>query len=296
MDQISEQIEAQEKISRLVKLRQEQISELKLYFDLSNHKFYKDITRFGPNLQKFENLFTKYEYRLRCENILSLSLSLGKIIDLNNSVKVILIALKIFEEHLNYLRNNKNKSGKTFISQLFEKNSSIPLSQNESIKERQKKMWDNSESFKKMANFYDALFKNDTNSFADFNSYLTFQKDSKEKGNNNFKMDDFNNKLDKIMSSSYSHSNKFYSRMPISFELDYPSTVYSACDVFFMLYNKMMDKICYNSNIFSYIAELDKYISNYFISPCSNDLKKLSELIIQKELQEVNINLEKFYN
>ncbi len=49
MDQISEQIEIQEKISRIVKLRQEQISELKLYFDLSNHKFYKDI---GPNLQK----------------------------------------------------------------------------------------------------------------------------------------------------------------------------------------------------------------------------------------------------
>ena len=46
---------------------------------------------------------------------------LRKKIDLNNSIKVILIALKIFEEHLNYLRNNKNKSGKTFISQLFEK-------------------------------------------------------------------------------------------------------------------------------------------------------------------------------
>ncbi len=58
----------------------------------------------------------------------------------------------------------------------------------------------------------------------------------------------------------------------------------------------MMDKICYNSNIFSYIVELDKYIPNYFISPCSNDLKKLSELIIQKELKEVYINLEKFYN
>ncbi len=84
-----------------------------------------------------------------------------------------------------------------------------------------------------MANFYDVLFKNDTNSFVDFNSYLTFQKDSKVKANNNFKMDDFNNKLDKIISSSCSHSNKFYSRMPISFELDYSSTVYSFCDVFF---------------------------------------------------------------
>jgi hypothetical protein len=296
MDQISEQIEAQEKISRIVKLRQEQISELKLYYDSNNNKFYKDITKLGKNLQKFENLFTKYEYRLRCENIISLSLSLGKIIDLNNSVKIILIAGKIFEEHHNYLKNKKNNDGKTFISKLFEKNSSIPLTKNELIKERLKNNWDKSDSFKKMANFYDTLFKNDSISFPDFNSYLTFQKDSKVKVNNNFKIDDFNNKLDKIMSSSYSYSNKFYSRVPTSFELDYPSTVYSACDIFFMLYNKMMDKVCYNTNILQYISELDKYIFNYFINPCSNDLIKLSQLIVQKEIQEININLDKFFN
>ena len=296
MDQFSEQIEAQEKISRIVKLRQEQISELKLYYDSNNNKFYKDITRLGKNLQRFENLFTKYEYRLKCENIISLSLSLGKIIDLNNSVKIILIALKIFEEHRNYLKNRKNNDGKTFISKLFEKNSSMPLTQNELLKERMKNNWDKSDSFKKMANFYDALFKNDSISFTDFNSYLTFQKDSKVKANNNFKLDDFNNKLDKIMSNSYSYSNQFYSRVPTSFELDYPSTVFSACDVFFMLYNKMMDKICYNLNLFSYIIDLDKYIFTYFINPCSNDLKKLSELIVQKEIQEININLDKFFN
>ena len=296
MDQISEQIEVQEKISRIVKLRQEQISELKLYYDSNNNKFYKDITKLGKNLQKFENLFTKYEYRLRCENIISLSLSLGKIIDLNNSVKIILIAGKIFEEHHNYLKNKKNNDGKTFISKLFEKNSSIPLTKNELIKERLKNNWDKSDSFKKMANFYDTLFKNDSIFFPDFNSYLTFQKDSKVKVNNNFKIDDFNNKLDKIMSSSYSYSNKFYSRVPTSFELDYPSTVYSACDIFFMLYNKMMDKVCYNTNILQYISELDKYIYNYFINPCSNDLMKLSQLIVQKEIQEININLDKFFN
>ena len=296
MDQISEQIEVQEKISRIVKLRQEQISELKLYYDSNNNKFYKDITKLGKNLQKFENLFTKYEYRLRCENIISLSLSLGKIIDLNNSVKIILIAGKIFEEHHNYLKNKKNNDGKTFISKLFEKNSSIPLTKNELIKERLKNNWDKSDSFKKMANFYDTLFKNDSISFPDFNSYLTFQKDSKVKVNNNFKIDDFNNKLDKIMSSSYSYSNKFYSRVPTSFELDYPSTVYSACDIFFMLYNKMMDKVCYNTNLLKYISELDKYIYNYFINPCSNDLMKLSQLIVQKEIQEININLDKFFN
>ena len=35
MEKIQSQIEAQEKISKIVKLRQEQISELKLYFDLT---------------------------------------------------------------------------------------------------------------------------------------------------------------------------------------------------------------------------------------------------------------------
>ena len=296
MDQLSDQIETQENINRIVRLRQEQISELKLYYDSNNQKYYKDITKLGQNLHKFENLFTKYEYRFKCENIISLSLSIGKILDLNNSAKIILIALKILEEHHNFLKNKKKNDGKTFISQLFEKNNSIPLNQNESIKERMKTNWDKSDSFKKMANFYDALFKKDSNYFSDFNSYLTFQKDSKVKASNNFKMEDFNNKLDKIMPNSYSHSYKFYTRIPTSFELDYSSTVYTACDVFFMLYNKMLDKICYNSNLLPYIAELDKYISSYFINPCSNDLKKLSELIVQKEIQEININLDKFFN
>ena len=112
MEQIQSQIEAQEKINKIVKLRQEQISELKLYFDWNNNKLYKDITRLGPNLQKFENLFTKFEYRLKCENIISLALSLGKIIDLNNSVKTILLALKVFEEHYNYTKNKKKMTEK----------------------------------------------------------------------------------------------------------------------------------------------------------------------------------------
>ena len=292
MEQISEQIKVQDKISKLVKLRQEQISELKLYFDSNNNKYYKEVIRLGPNLQKFENLFTKYEYRLRCENIISLAISLGKIIDLNNSVKTILLAIKIFEEHINYLRNKRRNDSKSFISKLFEKNGCMPLSQNEIIKERLK-IKDRSDSFKKMESFYNALFNNDSNFFNDFTHYLAFQKDSKSKGNSNFKMEDFNNKLEKIMSSSY--SNKFYNRVPTSFELDYPSTVHSACDVFFMLYNKMMDKICYNPNLISYIYELDKYIKDYFIDPCAKDLRKLSESIIQSEIKEINDNLAKFY-
>ena len=296
MEQISEQIKVQEDIGRLVKYRQEQISELKLYYDNNNSKYYKDIVNFGQNLSKFENVFTKYQLRNRCENILSLALSLGKIIDLNNAVKTILIAIKIFEEHIMFAKNAKKKEGKTFITKLFEKNNSIPLSQNEMLKERVNITWDKSESFKKMANFYDALFKKDSNFFKDFNSYLTFQKDSKRKEENNFKMEDFNNKLDKIYSNSYSISNKFYNRINISFELDYASTVNSACDIFFMLYNKMMDKICYNSNLLPYITELDRYIVKEFIVPCKNDLIRLAEFIAESDIRSVYNELKKFFN
>ena len=296
MEQISEQIKVQEDIGRLVKYRQEQLSELKLYYDNNNSKYYKDIVNFGQNLSKFENVFTKYQLRNRCENILSLALSLGKIIDLNNAVKTILIAIKIFEEHIMFAKNAKKKEGKTFITKLFEKNNSIPLSQNEMLKERVNITWDKSESFKKMANFYDALFKKDSNFFKDFNSYLTFQKDSKRKEENNFKMEDFNNKLDKIYSNSYSISNKFYNRINISFELDYASTVNSACDIFFMLYNKMMDKICYNSNLLPYITELDRYIVKEFIVPCKNDLIRLAEFIAESDIRSVDNELKKFFN
>ena len=296
MEQISEQIKAKDKISKLVNLRQEQISELKFYFDSNNNKYYKDIVKFGHNLNKFELMLTKYQLRLRCENILSLGLSLGKIINLNNAVKTILIAIKIFEEHVTYSKNIKKKEGKTFITKLFEKNNSIPLTQNDLIKERMNITWDKSESFKKMANFYEALFKKDSNFFKDFNSYLNYQKDSKRKENNGFKMGDFNNKLDDIYSNSYSISNKFYNRVPISFELDYASTVYSACDIFLMIYNKMMDKNCYVSNLSPYIHELDRYIVKEFINPCANDLKQLAGYIIDNETKIVENELKKFFN
>ena len=97
MEQISEQIKIQDKISKLVRIRQEQISELKLYYDSNNTKYYKDIVKFGPNLSKFETMLKKYQLRLRCENMMSLGLSLGKTIDLNNAVKTILLSIKIFE-------------------------------------------------------------------------------------------------------------------------------------------------------------------------------------------------------
>ena len=296
MEQISEQIKVQDKISRLVKLRQEQISELKLYFDSNNAKYYKDIVKLGPNLSKFESMLTKYQLRVKCENIISLGLSLGKTIDLNNAVKTILLSIKIFEEHINYTKNLKKKEGKTFITKLFEKNNSIPLTQNELIKERVNISWDKSDSFKKLAIFYDSLFKKDLNTFKDFNDYLIYQKDSKRKEENGFKIDEFSNKLDKVYSNSYSTSNKLYNRMTISFELDYASTVNSACDIFFMIYNKMMDKVCYISNLLPYIYELDRYIVSEFIGPCLLDLKRLSEYITDNEIKYVENELKKFFN
>ena len=296
MEQISEQIKVQDKISRLVKLRQEQISELKLYFDSNNAKYYKDIVKLGPNLSKFESMLTKYQLRVKCENIISLGLSLGKTIDLNNAVKTILLSIKIFEEHINYTKNLKKKEGKTFITKLFEKNNSIPLTQNELIKERVNISWDKSDSFKKLAIFYDSLFKKDLNTFKDFNDYLIYQKDSKRKEENGFKIDEFSNKLDKVYSNSYSTSNKLYNRMTISFELDYASTVNSACDIFFMIYNKMMDKVCYISNLIPYIYELDRYIVYEFIIPCLLDLKKLAEYITDNEIKSVENELKKFFN
>ena len=104
--QINQQIEMQNKISNIVKIRQEQITELKYFYDYKNKKLYKEIILIGNNLNLFDKIFMKGDYKLKCENLLSLSVSLGKILDLNNSVKTILIALKIFEEHINYIKNH----------------------------------------------------------------------------------------------------------------------------------------------------------------------------------------------
>ena len=219
--------------------------------------------------------------------------------DLNNSIKTILLSIKIFKEHKNYLTHLFSNDKKTFITEMFEKNYSIPLSQNNSIKERLITNLDKNTSFKKMQKFYESLYGNDSNFFNDLNDYYTFDKISnkneKIKENNDLEKEDSNNKLIRIISNSLVNSNKFYCRMPIPFEKDYSSIIYSACDLFYMLYNKMMDNICYNPNFLPYIEELDEYIFNYFIKPCSNDLVKLSEFIIKNEMNELNSSLKKFY-
>ena len=294
-----DEFDVQEKISKIVQKRHIELSEIKTYFDINNIKPYKNIARIGQNLKLFEVIFSKEVYKQKCENIISITLSIGKIMDLNNSIKTLLLSIKIFKEHKNYLLNLNKNDKRNFITDMFEKNNSIPLSQNNFIKERIISNIDENVSFKKMQKFYESLYGNDSNFFNDLNDYYTFDSISNNNENENDKNEieneDSNKKLIKIISNSYANLNKFYSRMPLSIETDYPSLVYSACDVFHMLYNKMMDNICYNPNFLPYIEELDECILYYFIKPCSNDLIKLSEVVIKKEFSELNSNLIKFY-
>ena len=294
-----DEFDVQEKISKIVQRRHIELSEIKKYFDINNIQPYKNIARIGQNLKLLEIIYSKEIYKQKCENIISITLSIGKIMDLNNSIKTILLSLKIFKEHKNYLQNLYMNDKKNFITDMFEKNNSIPLSQNNFIKERISSNSDNDVSFKKMQKFYESLYGNDSNFFNDLNDYYTFDSLSNNKENENDKNEieneDSNKKLIKLVSNSYANLNKFYSRMSLSIESDYPSIIYSACDVFHMLYNKMMDNICYNPNFLPYINELDEYILYYFIKPCSNDLIKLSEVVIKKEISEFNSSLIKFY-
>lgn len=293
--ELNSQIEMQNNISALVKTRQEQLTELKMYYESKNNKLYKEIVLFGSNLSFFEELFSKDEYRFKCENFLSLALSLGTVLELNNSVKTLLIALKIFEEHLQFIKVFKSDKH-NFITKMFEKTDAVPITKNELHKERIISSNSTAPSFGVYRDFYNALNKNDSNFFIDFSKYLAFQTDSKSKSQSNFKVDDFNAKLGKLMSGSFSVHYKFYVRSGSSFDLDYASVITLVCDIFFMLYNKMMDKICYNPNLNEYLQKLDQYISAHFINIVSNDLQKLSELIVKKEFEDLTRNLDKIYN
>ena len=292
-----DELDAQEKISKIVQKRHTQISEIKMYYDKKNKQPYRNIVQLGMNLNKFEIIFTKEDYKKKCEDIISLTLSIGKIMDLNNSIKTILISIKIFKEHNNYINKSNYKEKQTFITIMFDKNTSIPLSQNNFIKERIASNNYKSDSFKKMQKFYESLYGNDANFFNDLNDYYIFDSISnkKEKENNDIENEDSNKKLIKIITNSFSFSNKFYTRMNLFSESDYPSIIYSACDIFYILYNKMMDNICYNPNFLPYIEELDYYILNCFIKPCNDDLARLSELIIKIDINELNTNISKFY-
>jgi hypothetical protein len=216
---IKTQIEIQNKIQTLVKERQLQLSELKLYFDSSNKKLYKDVILLSDNLKGLEDVLGKAQYRYRIENLYSLSLSLGKVLDLNNSIKTVLLALKIFEEHETYIKYhapNLNPSSKSFIYKMFEKNDSVPLIKNEIVKNKflQGNIKESSGNYTTMRDFYAALYRNDGNFWTDLNKYLNFQMDPKQKNKDNqFKVDDFAGKLYKLYQGSTVNYFKFYTRI-----------------------------------------------------------------------------------
>jgi hypothetical protein len=87
MDEINKQIDVQNKYMSMVRERQSQICDLKKFFDYKNKALYKDMILLNLNL--FEEIFTRHEYRSRIENIYSLTLSIGKVLDLNNSIKTV---------------------------------------------------------------------------------------------------------------------------------------------------------------------------------------------------------------
>lgn len=300
-DQLNKQIDMQNKITDLVKERQLQLTELKQFFDPKNSKLYKEIVNVSNCLPQFDELFNKYEQRVKLENIMSISVSLSKSLDLNNSIKTILIGLKVFEEHEGFLKNLTNQNKKGFvIRNIFEKNdmNTIPLIKNDHTKTK----FNNKENlglgtnYQIAKDFYDSLFRNDGNFWNDFNKYLNFQLDLKQKTNSQFQVEDFATKLSKVMSGSLANSYKFYSRSQISFDLDFASVIGNSCDIFFMIYNKFIDKICYQPHLWDYLIKLDKHIQKYFIDQCAEDLQKLSENIAKNEIDDLMKNIDKLYN
>jgi hypothetical protein len=87
MDEINKQIDVQNKFMSMVRERQTQVCDLKKYFDRKNQSLYKDMILLDLNI--FDEIFNRQEYRARIENIYSLTLSVGKILDLNNSIKTV---------------------------------------------------------------------------------------------------------------------------------------------------------------------------------------------------------------
>jgi hypothetical protein len=210
-------IEINNKISSLVKERQSQISELKLYFDEKGRSLYKEIILVNDSLHCLEEVLTRPHYRLKVENLQSLSISLGKVLDLNHSVKTLILALKVFEEHENYLKQNLlggTLKSKSFIYKMFERNETQPLSKNDMIKNKFLNFsQQDTGTVLVIKDFYKALYRSDGDFWTDFNKYLNFQMDSKSRSKENFKFEDFTGKLAKLYYGSTVNYTKFYSRV-----------------------------------------------------------------------------------
>lgn len=193
----------QNKHLELMKERQLQISELKSYFNPCSDKRYKDIVHL--DLNAFEEIFSKPQMKLKLEDILSLSLSLAKILEANSSNKVILLALAVLEEHKRYLTTS-NSSKKNFIYKIFEHNSVIPLQKNDSIR--------TCNLVSPAKEFYGALLKDvESPIYEDFNSYLNFQTDKKQKqADSKVKVSQISEQFQKMFQGSVVNYYKLYSR------------------------------------------------------------------------------------
>lgn len=80
-----------------------------------------------------------------------------------------------------------------------------------------------------------------------------------------------------------------------SFDLDLCEIIISACDIFFILYNKLADKSCSQPDLVDYVNNLDDHIYEYFILPCSDNLQILSEYIMKREFDNLNNSLNKYF-
>jgi len=84
MEDANKQMETvQIKLIALSHEKQSNLSVIKSYLDKNNKLFYKDIVLLDMSLIS-EVFPSKTEYKLRLENILSLTSSINKILDLNN--------------------------------------------------------------------------------------------------------------------------------------------------------------------------------------------------------------------
>lgn len=121
--------------------------------------------------------------------------------------------MKIFEEHEGYLKQNITKS---FIYKIFEKNDAVPIIKNDFVKNKflnGDNTYTNNTNFVSLRDFYQSVYRNDGNFWNDFNKYLNFQLDPKQKNKENqFKLDEFTNKMSKLFQGSLVHYYKFYTR------------------------------------------------------------------------------------
>jgi hypothetical protein len=215
----SVELDIQEKHRNILKKRQSQLSELKCFFNKDNTERYKDII--SLDLTLFEEMYSKSEIRLKVENILSFTSSFAKILELNNSIKTILVGLKVLEEHKKYMITKAPNKG--FVYKLFENNTQIPIHKNELLKPS-----NNITMGSPAKEFYSMLFKDsDSQYLTDFNSYLNFQTDKKQKPEDSkIKVDAISEQMVKMFQGSVVNYYKLYSR------------VYAVGNFIFIIYNE----------------------------------------------------------